>query len=90
MQLHGRIEIHDVQPHTTSKGASYFDVTVGYSYQFQGEFYSGLFDLGSAAFREDAETKCQTFPIGMAVKIRVNPEHPEQSLLETNAWAAGI
>ncbi len=81
MLVQGHIETHDAQPHTTSRGHSYFDVAVGYSYEFQGEFYSGLHELGSAGSMEDADTKCQKFPIGMPVTVRVNPERPDESLL---------
>ena len=81
--LDGHIETHDWQPSTNIKGRSHFDVAIGYSYEYQGEFYSGLHQLGTTDSTEDADTKCQGYPIGMPVKVRVNPDHPDQSVLNT-------
>jgi hypothetical protein len=79
--VEGHIETHDAQPHTTMKGRSYFEAAVGYSYYFQGEYYSGLHSLGTVGSVEDADTKSQRFPIGTPVNVLVNPDRPEESLL---------
>ncbi len=78
----GRVETHDAQYLIRGRSRVYFEAAVGYSYQFQGEYYSGLRSLGTAGSVEDADTKAQVYPIGMPVKVRVNPHQPQESLLE--------
>ena len=82
MLVQGHIETHDVQAHTGLGRTAPFDVAVGYSYQYQKEFYSGSYWLGEARSMEDGDTMCQLFPLGMQVTVRVNSDRPEESMLD--------
>ena len=89
MPVQGHIETHDAQPHFDGRN-SYFDVAVGYSYKFQGEFYSGLHTLAVVSSIEDADTESQQYPIETPVTVRVNPNRPEESMLESRTGKAGL
>ena len=88
MLVQGHIETHDVQAHTGLGRTAPFDVAVGYSYQYQGEFYSGSYWLGEARSMEEGDTLCQLFPIGMEVTVRVNADRPNKSMLDMNGGSA--
>lgn len=83
--VQGHIETHDIRPLSDFQRTSAMVVALGYSYRYQGELYSGLHSLGGASSMEDGDTMCQQFPIGMEVSIRVNPDKPDESILDTNS-----
>lgn len=78
----GRVENAFVRPEDDGLVAE-----VLYSYQVEGEYYSGSY-VERVRNESSGERVVQQYPTGTQISLRYNPARPQQSLMETPSLTA--
>lgn len=61
---------------------------IGYSYSFNGEYYSGHYICDPLATESEANRLAEECPKGTILPLRVNPTRPEVSVLSLDEYIA--